>query len=182
MAAVLVAVAPLAVGKTMKQHSLKRWWRHLNMTRWQFRRAFPAAALQAIGDAVRASESGHGGEIRVAIEADWPSPALLSGLTPRQRALEVFASLSVWDTRARNGVLIYLCLADRDVEIVADRGLSTHVSDAEWAAVCEQLERDCAAGRYGEGMCAAVRTVGALIGRHYAVTDRNELSDAPAVL
>lgn len=166
---------------------LARWWRHLNMTRWQLRRAFPESALQAITNSVQASEQLHGGEIRVAIEAELSLPALLSGQAPRARALEVFASLGVWDTAARNGVLIYLCLADRDVEIIADRGMHAHVTDAEWAEVCAQLQRDCAAGRYGPGMSTAVNSVGKLIGRHYPlgdgkVADRNELADRPTLL
>jgi uncharacterized membrane protein len=163
-------------------HSLKRWWRHLNMTRWQLRRAFPLQALQAISESVRASEQRHGGEIRVAIEAEVSVSNLLRGQTPRARALEVFATLGVWDTQLRNGVLIYLCLADRDVEIIADRGLHSKVSDTQWAAVCAQLQVDCAAGNYLQGMCNAVTTVGHLIGAHYPVVDRNEQSDHPVLL
>jgi len=163
-------------------HSIKRWWRHLNMTRWQLRRAFPESALQAITAGVKASEQTHGGEIRVAIEADLSAASLWQGQTPRARAMEVFASLGVWDTQARNGVLIYLCLADRDVEIVADRGLQTKVGDDEWQAVCAQLQAACAAGEYEQGMCAAVAAIGQLLARHYPAIDRNELPDRPAVL
>jgi uncharacterized membrane protein len=163
-------------------HSIKRWWRHLNMTRWQLRRAFPLEALQAITESVRASEQQHGGEIRVAIEADLSARRLWQHQTPRVRALEVFASLGVWDTQARNGVLIYLCLADRDVEIVADRGLHTKVSDAEWAEVCAQLQADCAAHRFQQGVSNAVMHVGRLLGVHYPVADRNEQSDHPVML
>ncbi len=166
----------------MKQHSFKRWWRHLNMTRWQLRRTFPTAALQAITDTIRGSERQHGGEIRVAIEADLSVRALFSGQTPRERALEVFALLGVWDTQDRNGVLIYLCLADHDVEIVADCGLHAHISDTQWAEICSELERDCAAGRFGEGVCAAIRAAGQLIGGHFPVADRNEQADPPTLL
>jgi len=163
-------------------HTLSRWWRHLNMTRWHLRRAFPETALQTITETVRRSEQLHGGEIRVAIEAELSLRALLQGQSSRDRALEVFAALGVWDTAARNGVLIYLCLADRQVEIVADRGLQAGVSAAEWAEVCAQLQRDCAAKRYSQGMCAAVSAVGAMIGRRYPVRDRNEQSDRPVLL
>lgn len=152
------------------------------MTRWQLRRAFPAAVLQAITDSVRASEQRHGGEIRVAIEAELSTGELLRGLTPRERALQVFASLGVWDTQARNGVLIYVCLADRDVEIIADRGLHAKVTGAQWEAVCAQLQTDCAAGKYQQGMCNAVTAVGQLIGVHYPVVDRNEQPDRPILL
>lgn len=171
--------ALVGMSKTLQ---LGRWWRHLNMARWQLRRAFPESVLQAITNSVRASEQLHGGEIRVAIEAELSLAALLRGQSPRARALEVFASLGVWDTTARNGVLIYLCLADRDVEVVADRGLHGKVSDAEWAEICVQLQRDCAAGQYGPGMCAAIASVGKLIGRNYPMVDRNEQVDRPTLL
>lgn len=163
-------------------HGMSRWWRHLTMTRWRIQRAFPPAVLQAITDSVRASELLHGGEIRVAIEAEravWP---LLQGQTPRQRALEVFAKLGVWDTAQRNGVLIYLCVADRCVEIVVDRGLQGRVSDAEWGAICVQLQNDCAASQFQTGMCQAVTAAGRLLGRHFPGTDRNEQPDQPVFL
>jgi uncharacterized membrane protein len=152
------------------------------MTRWRLRRTFPQTALQAITDSIRDSERQHGGEIRVAIEADLSLRALLSAQTPRERAREVFSLLGVWDTQDRNGVLIYLCLADHDVEIVADRGLCPQVSDAQWAEVCIQLERDCAAGHHAQGVCTAVYTVGELIGERYPVADRNEQTDRPVLL
>lgn len=152
------------------------------MTHWRTRRAFPEAALQAITESVRASERLHGGEIRVAIEAELPLRALLRGQSSRTRALEVFAALGVWDTAARNGVLIYLCLADRDVEIVADRGLQVAISQVEWAEICARLQQDCAAGRYSQGMCAAVAAVGGLIGRNYPVADHDEQPDRPVLL
>jgi uncharacterized membrane protein YgcG len=163
-------------------HSLKRWWRHLNMTRWQMRRAFNEQVLRAITESVRASEQRHGGEIRVAIEAELSVSSLLHGQSPRERALQVFASLGVWDTDSRNGVLIYICLADRDVEIIADRGLHTKVTDAQWQAVCAQLQGECAAGKYQQGVCNAVTAVGQLIGVHYPAVDRNELPDRPVLL
>lgn len=152
------------------------------MTHWQLRRAFPPQALQAITESVRVSELLHGGEIRVGIEAELSSLNLLRGLSPRDRALQVFGLLKVWDTQARNGVLIYLCLADRSVEIIADQGLETKVTELQWAEVCQQLQADCAAGNYQQGMCSAVVAVGQLIGAHYPVADRNEQPDRPVLL
>ncbi|MFT3752588.1 MAG: TPM domain-containing protein [Paludibacter sp.] len=161
---------------------LRRCWRHLSMTDWRLRQTFPEPVLDAITRSVSASEQLHGGEIRVVIEADWPLMALLRGVTPRQRALEVFALQSVWDTRQRNGVLIYLCLAERDVEIVADRGLESVVSPDEWSAVCRQIETACAAGRHEQALCAAVAAVGQLLARAYPQADRNEQRDRPVLL
>jgi hypothetical protein len=159
-----------------------RWWRHLTMTRGRMRRAFSPTLLDAVAAQVRASEQLHGGEIRVAIEAELSTLALLKGQSPRERAIEVFAALHVWDTQARNGVVIYLCLADRAVEIVADRGFAGRVSAPEWSAVCRQLEAACAARCYEAGVCEAVLAVGKLIGRHYPHADRNEQDDRPVLL
>jgi len=161
---------------------LHRCWRHLWMSNWYLRSKFPESALQAITDTVRHSEQSHGGEIRVAIEADLSLHSLLGAVTTRQRARQVFAELGVWDTASRNGVLIYVCLADRAVEIIADRGLQACVSDAEWADICMKLQNSCAADRYQQGMCDAVIGIGQLIKRHYPQTDRNEQSDRPVLL
>jgi TPM domain len=158
----------------------KRYWRHLWMSPWRLHRQFPESVLAAITDSVRRSEQVHGGEIRVAIEGDLSLRALWQRVTPRQRALEVFAALGVWDTEQRNGVLIYLCLADKDVEVVADRGLAG-VSAEEWGAVCAQLERAAEAAAYQEALCEAVQSVGQLIGRHYPQADRNQQPDRPVL-
>jgi uncharacterized membrane protein len=108
------------------------------------------------------------------------------GKLPRQRALEVFAALGVWDTEANNGVLIYVLLADRDVEIVADRGFNGRVTPAQWAAVCEDMKREFRAGRYAEGVVAGVEDVGRIIGAHYpqrpGQRDEDELPNRPALL
>ena len=127
-----------------------RWFRHTFATDGAVRRAFPPAALGRIEAAVDASEQLHSGEIRVAIEGALEPSEIARGKTPRARALEVFAALGVWDTDANNGVLIYVLLADRDVEIVADRGFNGRVAAAEWRAVCENMEREFRAGRFAE--------------------------------
>jgi uncharacterized membrane protein len=140
----------------------KRLFRHAFARRGQLRDAFPAATLEAIERAIAESETTHGAEIRFAIEAALEPGEVWAGKTPRQRALEVFSSLGVWDTEANNGVLIYLLLADRDVEIVADRGYNGKVSAAEWSTVCETMERDlragCSPGTYRQCPMVATRT------------------------
>lgn len=166
----------------MKLSLLQRCWRHLVTYPLIVRRRLPDATLTAIEQTVLVSERAHGGEIRVAIEADLSLLDILQGVTPRQRARNVFVELEVWDTVARNGVLIYLCLADRAVEIVADRGLSSVVSDAEWRVVCEQLQQACGSGQYQQGMCSAVQAVGRLIAKHYPHADHNEQPNRPVLL
>jgi uncharacterized membrane protein len=107
----------------------KRWFRHVFATRGELRRAFSEQDLDAIERAVDESELSHSGEIRVAVEGALEPGEVWHGKTPRERALEIFAALGVWDTEANNGVLIYVLLADRDVEIVADRGFNGRVED-----------------------------------------------------
>jgi uncharacterized membrane protein len=113
---------------------------------------------------------------------------ILNNITPRAHALEVFSHLRVWDTDDNNGVLIYVQLADRDVEIVADRGFRGLVSPAEWEAVCRLMEEHYRAGRFREGSIAGVEAIGTLLARHFPQTSdsgtrsRNQLPDRPTLL
>jgi uncharacterized membrane protein len=164
----------------------KRWFRHAFTTRRSLRRAFPDSALSAIESAVAATELLHSGEVRFAIEAALHPSRVWLGHTPRQRALEVFAALGVWDTAANNGVLIYVLLADRDVEIVADRGFNGRVSLDEWQAICLAMDARFRAGEYESGAVECVRRVGEIVARHFPVQpgDRNpnELPNRPTLL
>jgi uncharacterized membrane protein len=162
--------------------SFARALRHLFATSFTLRRVFDAKGLQSIERAIAESESKHGGEIRIAIEAALSVPELLRGVRPRDQALRAFAELGVWDTEANNGVLIYILWADHDVEIVADRGFNDRVTHEEWEEVCRQMERLLADGRAVEAVIAGVESAGALIARHYPTTDRNELSNRPVLL
>jgi len=163
---------------------LARLWRHLLATRAGLKRAFPDEALEAIEQAVHAGECRHGGELRVALETDLDWRALLAGETPRQRALEVFGRLGVWDTELNNGVLIYVLFADRDVEIVADRGFNGRVGAGEWDEVCRAMRAAFRAGEYRSGLVAGIEAVHALIAAHYPALPggRHELPDRPALL
>jgi uncharacterized membrane protein len=163
---------------------LARCFRHLNTTRWSLRRRFPEATLDSIEQTIRESESRHRGEIRFAIEGSLDAWSALRGVESRQRAVEVFADLGVWDTEEDNGVLIYVLLADRRVEILADRGFGTRVDATEWSEVCRQMEREFAESRFDTGSRQGVRAVGALLERSFpsAGGDSNELPDSPVVL
>src|SRR5258708_22536777 len=128
--------------------------RHAAATHWRTRMLFPSATLDAIEKAIARVESAHSGEIRFAVETALTPLHILNGVAPRARALEVFAHLRVWDTEQNNGVLIYVQLADRDVEIVADRGFTGRVAPAEWEAVCRLMEEHFRAGRFSAGSLA----------------------------
>jgi len=167
---------------------IARLIRHVAAPHWRTRFKFPASTLDAIERAVTRAERTHAGELRFAIETSLPPGHVLNEITPRARALEVFAHLKVWDTHHNNGVLIYVQLADRDVEIVADRGFHGRVTAAEWEGVCRLMEAHFRAGRYEAGSVAGVDAVGTLLARHYpaaagpALPQLNELPDRPALL
>lgn len=164
---------------------MTRWLRHLFTDRSAVQRRFPESTLTAIERAVKAAEATHAGQIRVVIEASLDGPRLWARETAAERALEVFSLLRVWDTEHNNGVLIYLLLADRDVEIVADRGIHARCGQATWEAVCREMETAFRAGQFEAGVLAGVATVGAHLARHFprtADSPVNELPDAPVLL
>jgi uncharacterized membrane protein len=161
-----------------------RLLRHLLLPHSVLDRRFHKSTLDAIEHAIAESETRHSAEIRFAIEVALDLGALRRVATARERALEVFAELGVWNTVQRNGVLIYVLLAERDVEIVADRGLDGRVGDHEWRTVCEAIERAFAAGRWRDGALAGIAGVTALLAREYptSIPNRNEQPDRPALL
>ncbi len=164
--------------------NLARIVKHLLLPDWVVLRAFPPASLTRIEAAIRDSEKSHGGELRFAVEAGLDPLPVLKGLTPRQRAVEVFSQLRVWDTERNSGVLIYLQLIDHDIEIVADRGIDARVQQAEWDAVCHRMETAFRAGRFELGVLEGIREITALLARHFPPGGSNpdELPDRPVVL
>ncbi|MCL6555297.1 MAG: TPM domain-containing protein [Burkholderiales bacterium] len=158
--------------------------RHLFFPPWWVRVRFPRRVLDAIEQAIQTSERQHRGQIRFAIEASLALPLLLKGVSPRKRAEEVFALLRVWDTEENNGVLIYVLLADRDVEIVADRGIAAKVEPLQWETICRQMEQAFARGDFEGGALVAIRAVGEHLVRHFPAQagTANTLSDRPVVL
>jgi uncharacterized membrane protein len=162
---------------------LGRIARHLLILPGAVSRAFPPSAMAAIEDAVAKSEREHGGEVRFAVEPALDTSALLAGESARERALEVFSLLRLWDTDERNGVLIYLLLADRDIEIVADRGLNI-VQPAEWEAICKTMEQALRRGQFQTALVDGVQAVSRMVARHFPrrAGDRNELPGRPVAL
>jgi len=161
---------------------LKRLWTHFLMTRWHLRGAFPPHVLQAVEQAITTAEKSHGGEIRFVVEREFDIGQLLSDVTPRQRAIQLFGQEGVWDTADNNGVLIYVSLADRDVEIVADRGFESRVTDAQWAEVCRTMEHSFRHRAFERGALEGIEGVSKLIATHYPSADGNELPNQALIL
>ena len=164
--------------------NIVRMLRHLFMPPWRVRIAFPGRTLRAIETVIGECEATHAGEIRVAVEGTLHLFALLRGQSARDRALEVFSQLRVWDTEQNNGVLIYLLLADRDVEIIADRGVHARVGTDGWEKICRDMEVMLHDGKHEAGVLNGIRAVSAHLTRHYPARGqgRNELDDKPVVL
>ena len=163
---------------------LKRLFRHLILPHWWVLRAFSKPALATIERAIVASEMSHCGELRFVVEASLPVQGLFRSQSPRERAIELFSQLRVWDTESNSGVLIYLQLLDHRVEIVADRGIDARVGPVFWRDVCQRMEVAFHKGRFEAGSLAALREITAVLADHFPSTDDNpnELPDTPLVL
>jgi uncharacterized membrane protein len=144
-----------------------RLMRHIGTTRWSTRRHFTPTVRAAIERAIADCEARHAGEIRFVVETAFDLPELWHDLRPRQRAVQLFGQLGVWDTAHNNGVLIYVLMADRAVEIIADRGIAAHIQQSEWETVCRRMQEHYRQGRFREGSIAGIEAVGALLGRHF---------------
>jgi uncharacterized membrane protein len=146
-------------------------------------RALDEASLTRLQAKVQLSESAHRGEIRVCIEAGLPLSYLWRNARARERALAMFGKLRVWDTEQNSGVLIYLLIADRAIEIVADRGLNAHVSPQQWQSLTQGMAAAFQAGRFEEGLVSAIEAVDVLLNRHFPLAsgavNPNELPDRP---
>jgi uncharacterized membrane protein len=142
------------------------------------------AELQTLSEQVAAIEAQHLGEVRICVEHRWPLSAAASGLSVRARALQVFAELAVWDTEDNTGLLIYLDVADRAIEIVADRGLNSVVAPDQWQAVLAPMQAAFTHRAYAEGLHACLSVLDTVLRTHLpAVTSPNhdELSNTPFI-
>ncbi|MBR1191136.1 TPM domain-containing protein [Bradyrhizobium sp. AUGA SZCCT0160] len=163
---------------------IKRIGRHLLLHRWRERRDFPPKVLAAIEAAIRAGEATHSGQVRFVVEGALDGAPLFRNQPARERALDVFSQLRIWDTAHNNGVLIYLLLADRDVEIVADRGIHAHVGTAGWENICVEMEAEFRAGNFERGVIKGIEAVSRELAAHFPPQGggTNELPDTPVVI
>jgi hypothetical protein len=162
---------------------LRRITRHLLILPGALRRAFPPSTMAAIEQAIARGEREHSGEVRFAAEATLEVTGLFAGQSARERAIDVFSQLRVWDTAQNNGVLIYLLLAERDIEIVADRGLNA-VNAGEWESICQTMEGALRRGDFERAVVEGIEAVSRVLARHFPprASDRNELADKPVIV
>ena len=164
--------------------SIKRIGKHLLEHRWRVRRIFPPQALAVIERAIKAGEQTHSGQVRFAVEGALDGKPLFKNQPARERALDIFSQLRIWDTAHNNGVLIYLLLADRQVEIVADRGIDAKVGAAGWERICTAMQADFKAGNFAGGVVKGIAAVSRQLAVHFPKhgAGPNELSDKPVVI
>jgi uncharacterized membrane protein len=164
--------------------SIKRIGKHLVEHHWRARRVFPRPALALIEQAIKVGEATHSGQVRFVVEGALDGKPLFANQSARDRALDVFSHLRIWDTAHNNGVLIYLLLADRDVEIVADRGIDAKVGAAGWQKICTAMETDFKAGNFSGGVIKGIQAVSRELATYFPRQGAgpNELPDAPVVM
>ncbi|MEO7938331.1 MAG: TPM domain-containing protein [Burkholderiaceae bacterium] len=164
--------------------TIQRIWRHFAMTQGRVHRSFSRATLSVIERTIKASETAHMGEIRFVVEGALDTAALFGGQSARERAIELFSQLRIWDTEHNSGVLIYLLLADRQVEIVADRGIHAKSGTHAWTTICGAMELAFKKSNFQDGAVQGIQAVTRQLTEHFPadIGDRNELSNKPLVL
>lgn len=164
--------------------NIKRWFRHAFMPPWRWRVLFSKKVLADIEKAIKHSERQHSGELRFAVENALAVDKVWHGISAYQRAIEVFSDLRVWDTEENSGVLIYLLLADREVHIVADRGIIKHVTQAEWDAIAEAMQKEFQRGCFLRGSLQGIESITMLLATHFppGADNPDELSNKPVIV
>ncbi|MEH2491554.1 TPM domain-containing protein [Bradyrhizobium sp. AZCC 2230] len=164
--------------------SIKRIARHLVQHHWRAKQIFPQNVLDRIEQAIKQSETTHSGQVRFVVEGALDGRPLFRNQHGRERALDVFSHLRIWDTAHNNGVLIYLLLADRDVEIIADRGIDAKVGAAGWETICRAMEAEFGAGQFERGVINGIAAVSQELAKHFPPggPHPNELPDEPVVM
>src|SRR6516165_1207366 len=163
---------------------IKRITRHLVQHHWRAKQVFPRNVLMRIEQAIKHGETTHSGQVRFAVEGALDGAPLFRNQPARERALDIFSHLRIWDTEHNNGVLIYLLLADRKVEIIADRGIDARVGETGWQNICRDLEAEFRRGQFEAGAIKGIEAVSRELAKHFPpqASHRNELPDAPVVM
>lgn len=179
-----VAVLAAAARRGDGSMSVKRIGKHLLQHRWRVKRVFPAHVLSRIEQAITTGEAAHSGQVRFFVEGALDGLPLFRNQPARERALDIFSHLRIWDTEHNNGVLIYLLLADRDVEIIADRGIDAKVGTAGWEKICREMEAGFRTGNFESGVINGIEAVSRELATYFPAhgPHRNELPDKPVVV
>lgn len=171
--------------KTTELHkpSFKRWLKHV--CHLPSSKCFYSKQDQhAIAQAVAEAEHGHVGEIQVVIEACLPA-ALAYQHDTLSRARQLFAELGTWDTEYNSGILLYLNLCERHVEIVIDRGIRNATTQNIWDEICQNILQQLVQKKYKEGLVDGIFEIGKVLDAYYdrKIQDLdNEIGNQPIML
>jgi hypothetical protein len=162
----------------------KRIMKHLLSSDIALRGKFSSSVMMSIENRIEESEKLHCGEVRFAVENTLDFFPLLKNISARERAIQVFSELRIWDTEQNNGVLIYLLFADRDVEIIADRGINQKVQPDEWERICKDMEACFKKGSFEQGVNTGISEITTHLAKHFPFNgnDTNELPNKPVLL
>ncbi|WCL47643.1 TPM domain-containing protein [Leptospira sp. GIMC2001] len=164
--------------------NVKRFFKHLFITQSHSKKYFPQASLDKIKAVITESEKKHDAEIVFAIESSIQPIAAMQNYSARSRSIDVFSQLRVWDTEANNGVLVYLLLADHDIEIVADRGINKVAGEHFWEEVCKKMEENFRNGNFETGVIEGINMITDILAKYYPKNNKksNEIPDSPVVM
>lgn len=158
--------------------NIKRLWLHFasQLRPNPYRTHFSLSNRKKLSQCIRDAEQGHRGEIRLVVETQLPLSAVLAEVDARSRARTWFSQLAVWDTEENSGILIYILLAEKKIEILADRGIAAQVSPHQWELAVAQLRTEMAAEHVVEGLCHCLHLCGDLLRQHFPI---DALADNP---
>lgn len=124
-----------------------------------------------IVNAIREAELQTSGEIRVHIEPNCVAKE------PIHRAVEIFNKQKMFDTKARNGILIYIAHTDRKFAIYGDKGIHSQVDEYYWSETLAVLADYFKRNEFEEGLCTVVLQIGEKLRQlfPYFANDKNEL-------
>ena len=165
------------------QPSFKRWLKHFCYMP-ATKRYFSQQDQFHIAQAVQQAEQGHVGEIQVVIEGHFPLSQAYRQ-TAQLRAQQLFAELGVWDTALNSGVLLYINLCERAVEIVIDRGLHQATQSAQWQEICQNMVEMLKSQQYRPAVVEGGTKIGELVSGFYdncITKNENELPNHPIIL
>jgi len=164
--------------------NIKRWLAHSFIPPWRWRMAFPAEILKDIESTIKRSETRHRGELRFAIENALAPSWIWRDLSAHQRAAEIFSNLRVWDTEENSGILIYVLLADREVHIIADRGIARKVAQPEWDSIAKSMQNAFKKGDFRRGSLDGIEQLTLLLANHFppGTSNPNELINKPVII
>lgn len=173
-----------------------RLLRHFWLDADDAHRLLDTATLDRLDKRIYDSELRHTGEICLCVEASLPRALLWRHAwhrepvetLVRERAIDLFSTMRVWDTADNNGVLIYVQLAEHRLEIVADRGIADQLGPLQLEAELARVRSALAANEYETGLGIAIDAVDAALHQRFPDTDQkissprgNQLPNRPLV-